>query len=128
MTLTRDTKHLSGNSRQRTGGGRRAGRAAKNSKAGKAGLVIVNGCFSGLEITLSRAKTTLGRDIGCDICLDHSFVSEEHAVITRVDGYYALEDLNSRHGTSVNGREVHKIRLNNGDLIGIGGFEIRFHE
>lgn len=126
--MTRDTKHLSGNSRSRTGGGRRAGHPAKKAKAGMARLVIVNGCFSGLEINLSRAKTILGRDIGCDICLDHSFVSEEHAVITRIEGYYALEDLNSRHGTSINGREVHKIRLNNGDLIGIGSFEIRFHE
>lgn len=126
--MTRNTRHLSGNSRANAGERRRAGRAAKNAKTGKARLVIVSGCFSGLEINLSRAKTTLGRDIGCDICLDHSFVSEEHAVITRIEGYYALEDLNSRHGTSVNGREVHKIRLKNGDLIGIGSFEIRFHE
>lgn len=125
-TLTRNTKHFSGNTGLKTGGHSR--RSPRGEKNGKARLVIVNGCFSGLEMSLGKAKTTLGSDIGCDICLDHSFVSEEHATISRTDGYYVLEDLNSRHGTSINGNEVHRIRLKNGDLIGIGNFEIRFHE
>ncbi len=95
-------------------------------KSDGAGITITNGCFSGLEISLKKHTTMLGSDISCDICLDHSFVSDQHATITKVNGYYVLEDLNSRHGTSINGNEVHKIKLKKGDLIGIGNFELRF--
>ncbi|MBU8920316.1 MAG: FHA domain-containing protein [Bacteroidales bacterium] len=95
-------------------------------KNGRAGITITNGCFSGLEIPLKKDTTVLGSDISCDVCLDHSFVSDQHATITKSDNYYVLEDLNSRHGTSINGNEVHKTKLKKGDLIGIGNFELRF--
>ncbi|HSG29413.1 MAG TPA: FHA domain-containing protein [Candidatus Krumholzibacterium sp.] len=88
----------------------------------------MNGCFSGLEIAVDKDSTLLGRDVDCDICLDHSFVSPQHASITRSGDFFVLEDLNSRHGTSVGGREVHRIRLKNGDIIGIGNFQIRFRQ
>ena len=107
----------------------RSGSTKKNHSKRKnrsADITITNGCFSGLEISLKNNTTVLGSDISCDICLDHSFVSDQHATITKTDGYYVLEDLNSRHGTSINGTEVHKIKLKKGDLIGIGNFELRF--
>jgi pSer/pThr/pTyr-binding forkhead associated (FHA) protein len=102
--------------------------AKTNSKRknGSAGITITNGCFSGLDISLKKNTTILGSDISCDICLDHSFVSDQHATITKTEGYYVLEDLNSRHGTSINGNEIHKIKLKKGDLIGIGNFMLRF--
>lgn len=89
-------------------------------------LVIMSGCFSGLEISLEKKRISLGRNVECDICLDHSFVSEEHATITKSGGQFILEDLNSRHGTSINGKEIHKVRLKKGNIIGIGDFKIRF--
>jgi pSer/pThr/pTyr-binding forkhead associated (FHA) protein len=100
----------------------------RNKKAnGRRGvLTITNGCFAGLEIVLRKQKTSLGRAVSCDICLDHAFVNDEHAIIRRSNGGYEIEDLNSRHGTSVNGKEIHKRPLKRGDMIAIGTFELRF--
>ena len=89
-------------------------------------IEITNGCFSGLKIEISKKTTLLGRNVDCDICLDHSFVSPEHAQIIMENKSYFLEDLNSRHGTNINGKEIHKIKINNGDLIGIGNYELKF--
>ncbi|MBN2070088.1 MAG: FHA domain-containing protein [Candidatus Krumholzibacteriota bacterium] len=107
-------------------GNRKSSKRKKSSEGKKAAVEIVNGCFSGLVIDITGKTTTFGSDIDCDICLDHSFVSSEHAVITGESGSYYLEDLNSRHGTSIGGREIHKVKLNSGDLIGIGNFQLKF--
>lgn len=98
----------------------------KRNKRKKAKLVILNGCFEGLEIQLSKKITTLGRSIECDICLDDSLVSNEHAEIVSSDDGFILNDLNSRNGSTINGNEVHNHKLKNGDIIGIGNFRIRF--
>ena len=89
-------------------------------------LTITNGCFAGLEIPLKKPSTSLGSAVSCDICLDHAFVAGEHAVIHKSNGGYEIEDLNSRHGTSVNGEVVHKRPLKRGDRIVIGTFELKF--
>jgi pSer/pThr/pTyr-binding forkhead associated (FHA) protein len=89
-------------------------------------LTITNGCFEGLEISIKKQKTSLGRAVSCDICLDQGFVAEEHAIIRESNGRYEIEDLNSRHGTSINGEEVHKHVLKRGDKITIGMFELKF--
>jgi pSer/pThr/pTyr-binding forkhead associated (FHA) protein len=91
-----------------------------------ASITITNGCFAGLEIPLRKQCTTLGRAVSCDICLDHAFVSEEHAVVRRSNGGFVIEDLNSRHGTSVNGKEIHTSPLKRGDKVSIGTFELKF--
>lgn len=89
-------------------------------------LTITNGCFAGLTITLKKQNTSLGRAVSCDICLDHGFVADEHAIIHKSNGRYEIEDLNSRHGTSINGKEVHRHALKRGDRIMIGNFELKF--
>ena len=99
----------------------KAGKPAKNAT-----LTIQNGCFAGLVIELKKAKTLLGRDLGCDICLDDSLVSSEHAAVVQSDGGYVIEDLNSRNGTCVNGESVQRRKLKHGETIAIGNFLIRF--
>jgi pSer/pThr/pTyr-binding forkhead associated (FHA) protein len=100
---------------------------AEARAAGKnASLTITNSCFAGLEIALKKRRVTLGRKLDCDICLDDSLVSEEHAAITRGDGGFFIEDLNSRNGLTLNGREVHQKKLRNGDTIEIGSFRLKF--
>ena len=89
-------------------------------------LTITSGCFAGLEISIKKQNTSLGSAVSCDICLDHGFVADEHAIIRKSNGQYDIEDLNTRHGTSVNGEEVHKRTLKRGDRITIGTFELRF--
>lgn len=100
--------------------------ARKRKTTKNATLTIQNGCFAGLEILLRKARMILGRDVGCDICLDDSLVSDEHASISRSGKDYVLEDLNSRNGTSVNGERINRKKLRNGEMISIGNFSLRF--
>jgi pSer/pThr/pTyr-binding forkhead associated (FHA) protein len=117
----------------RRGGGRSAvldtdprRKVKKGMNARCAAVTITNGCFAGLEIPLRKQTTSLGRAVSCDICLDHAFVADEHATITRSNGSYMIEDLNTRHGTSINGEEIHRRPLKRGDRIVIGAFELKF--
>jgi NADPH-dependent 2,4-dienoyl-CoA reductase/sulfur reductase-like enzyme/pSer/pThr/pTyr-binding forkhead associated (FHA) protein len=50
----------------------------------------------------STGATTIGRQAGVDLLLDHASVSRRHAQISPVDGHYVLRDLGSSNGTSVN--------------------------
>jgi len=102
------------------------GKIKKSTAAFKGSLTITNGCFAGLEIPLKKKKTVLGRNIDCDICLDDSLVSDEHAEIVRTSEGFVLNDLNSRNGVTINGVEAHNQRLKNGDMIQIGNFIMRF--
>lgn len=100
---------------------------AERKSAGRiAKLTITNSWFAGLEIILKKRRTILGRNVTCDVCLDDSLVSEQHASITKTDDGYLVEDLNSRHGLQLNGKEVHQKTLRNGDTIAIGNFELKF--
>ncbi len=99
--------------------------AGKKTKE-NATLTILNGCFSGLGITIKKAKTVLGSDLSCDVCLDDSLVSSEHAVIRKTDKDYTLEDLSSQNGTHLNGKRINQAKLHKGDMITIGDFEIKF--
>lgn len=89
-------------------------------------LTITNSIFAGLEVVLKKRRITLGKNIGCDICLDDSLVSEEHASITKTDAGYVIEDLNSRNGITLNGKETHQRKLRKGDTIEIGNFRLKF--
>jgi pSer/pThr/pTyr-binding forkhead associated (FHA) protein len=100
--------------------------ASRRTGAKIATLTIQNGCFAGLEISLKKKKTILGRDLACDICLDDSLVSNEHAMVVREGEKYSLEDLNSRNGTYVNGTAVQKRTLKHGEMISIGDFSLKF--
>jgi pSer/pThr/pTyr-binding forkhead associated (FHA) protein len=102
------------------------GLAEAKANGKNARLTITNSCFAGLEIALKKRKITLGRRLDCDICLDDSLVSDEHAVIMRTDGGFFIEDLNSRNGLALNGKEVHQRKLRNGDMIDIGSFKLKF--
>lgn len=102
------------------------GLAEKRCEPKNARLTIVNSWFAGLEIALKKKKTTLGRNIRCDVCLDDSLVSDEHAAIMRTDGGYVIEDLNSRNGLTLNGKGVHLRKLRSGDTIEIGSFRMKF--
>jgi len=72
------------------------------------------------DIPLARERMTIGRRADNDICLPLPTVSAEHAaVITVLDDSF-LEDLGSRNGTLVNGKEVKKHFLRDHDEIDIG--------
>jgi pSer/pThr/pTyr-binding forkhead associated (FHA) protein len=76
---------------------------------------------------LQRGENLLGRSRDCRVRVDSTGVSRRHARIT-IDGDAALiEDCGSRNGTWVGGnRTSGRVRLRDGDDIGIAGIPMRF--
>jgi len=75
--------------------------------------------------TLSEGQYQIGRADSCDICLKSSRVSKQHGVIVIKGSQAAILDSGSSNGTFVNGILIKKQRLNYGDVIGIGDYQIR---
>ena len=73
-----------------------------------------------LRIQVSRNPFLIGRLPACDLTLRDSRISRRHARIRLKDGAYSIEDLDSRHGLTVNGETVQRCRLIVGDRIGFG--------
>ena len=82
----------------------------------------------GEEHVLDSAPITLGRSGQNDIALpDDDFASSAHARIEpRRDGVW-IEDIGSTNGTFVNGERIDQARrLQTGDVVRIGGTDLRF--
>ncbi|MFQ5742671.1 MAG: HD domain-containing phosphohydrolase [Acidobacteriota bacterium] len=62
----------------------------------------------------------LGRDLSCDLALTHPSISRRHAVIYHDEGGFRIED-NSTNGLFVNGAQVQRHRLADGDQLVLGG-------
>ncbi len=73
-------------------------------------------------------RAAIGRGAQCDLILAGNDISRQHAVIQRENGAYVLMDNHSLNGTFLNHKKIKKEYLNDGDLIGIGHFSIRFFQ
>ena len=83
-------------------------------------LELKSGPRSGERVALRAGRIVIGRHPACDIVIDASAVSRQHAAVTIHDGLATVEDLRSRNGTLYNGRPLtaaHK--LADGDQIQI---------
>jgi DNA-binding winged helix-turn-helix (wHTH) protein len=70
---------------------------------------------------LTQGQNVIGRTDEADICVDRTEVSRCHAMITVQGTSAVIEDLGSKNGTYVNGRQIDgPTALNNGDEIWIG--------
>jgi serine phosphatase RsbU (regulator of sigma subunit) len=69
-------------------------------------LVLQNNNGPGQVIQLAKSEMIIGRRADCDIVLDNSGVSREHARIQLNDGNHFVIDLNSRNQTKVNEKRV----------------------
>lgn len=68
-------------------------------------LELKSGSRSGERLTLRPGRLVIGRHPACDIIIDASAVSRQHAAITIQEGHHTtIEDLRSRNGTVLNGR------------------------
>ncbi|WP_371370928.1 FHA domain-containing protein [Sporomusa aerivorans] len=69
----------------------------------------------------------IGRSEHNDITINDSFISHEHACISRSRHNYLLADLNSTNGTLLNGRRIEEeTALVNEDTIQIGAVTFKF--
>ena len=78
------------------------------------------------EVTLNRPRMLLGRDPGCDISLDSTYLSRFQNLFVQTENGWMLIDLNSTNGCFVNGRRVREHRLRDGDSISVGHHQLKF--
>jgi pSer/pThr/pTyr-binding forkhead associated (FHA) protein len=79
----------------------------------------------GTKIELSTAEVSLGRagqTYHPDIAFSSQYISRHHAVITMNENQYSITDLNSKHGTKINDRNLNPdqaYQIQNGDRISL---------
>lgn len=79
-------------------------------------------------IALGGERTVIGRLQSCDVCLGDANASRQHAAIEREGSGWVLVDLGSTNGTLLNGEQVDRVRLRDGDIITVGVSRIAYHE
>jgi pSer/pThr/pTyr-binding forkhead associated (FHA) protein len=83
-------------------------------------------------IVLCNEKTMIGRrqlELGIDLQLPAFFVNRQHALVTRLEGAYWIDDLASRNGTFLNNTLLrHRARLSDGDQIRITDYVLLFRD
>ena len=91
-------------------------------------LLVVGGPATPRAYTLSGNETIIGRADECAVLIQgDGTVSRRHARITLQGNQATLEDLQSSHGTALNGQPVHQpVPLNTGDAVRVGQTELRF--
>jgi len=67
-----------------------------------------------------KETITIGRENNSDIQINNLGVSKKHASITRQNGSYFIEDLNSTNGTLLNNEKITKAGLSGKDVVTIG--------
>jgi pSer/pThr/pTyr-binding forkhead associated (FHA) protein len=84
-------------------------------------LICVHGNNLQDEFELKEGTNRIGRAPTSDIVIFDKRCSRNHCEIYRRGKYYSIEDLSSRHGTTVNGKPLtkrHELRI--GDRIHMG--------
>jgi len=92
-------------------------------------FTVVTGLEPGKQLKLGFNKSAvIGRSPDCDLCIDDSEVSSIHAEIEFNNGVLAINDLNSKNGTLINGVPIHTVHyLQDNDQIIIGRTELRLN-
>jgi pSer/pThr/pTyr-binding forkhead associated (FHA) protein len=77
---------------------------------------------------LMRCAVTIGRSPRNDVPIaGDQAVSRHHALIVEIQGNFYLEDIGSRNGTAVNGKQIStRTLLNAGDEISMGLTQLVF--
>jgi len=94
--------------------------------ASRAFLVVQTDGAAPARFDLGGALIAIGRAADNDVILDDPQVSRHHCQLKLQHGAYGFVDLQSRNGSTVNGRPVEEIALADGDRIRIGSTSIEF--
>ena len=88
-------------------------------------LVVISGGDMGMRKSVDRTLL-VGRDPACDLVLTDALVSSRHALLEDRGDCWALIDLDSTNGTSVNGTKGKEFVLSPNDKIVFGKTVARF--
>jgi hypothetical protein len=78
-----------------------------------------------LPADLMQARVVIGRSSACALVLGDDTVSRRHAELRLEGGRWLLRDLGSANGTFVNGRQVVEAEVRPGDVVHLGGAQLR---
>lgn len=90
-------------------------------------LIVRKGPQPGERFYLDRPALTVGRDPSSDIFLNDMTVSRAHATLEVVGGRATVRDAGSLNGTYVNGVCVDEAKLDDGDVVQVGTFQMVYH-
>lgn len=85
-----------------------------------AALIVVNPSGNRTRVPIDPVPFTVGRHADNHLVLRDNRASRFHLRISLQNGEYVVEDLDSRHGITVNGERVSRRELRNGDAIEFG--------
>jgi len=88
------------------------------AKSGSRGLQII--VDNGQSYDFGTGRISIGRDDSCDITLDRSMVSRNHAELNFSKGRIKFADLGSTNGSFLNGNQVQSADINEGDTLVVG--------
>ena len=97
-------------------------KASRIARAGlpPAALVVLHPSGQRTRTAIETLPFLIGRQPDNHLVLRDNRASRTHARIISENGHYVLEDLDSRHGTFVNGERVKRHILRNSDRIDLG--------
>jgi phosphoserine phosphatase RsbU/P len=77
-------------------------------------------------LSLNHTPYTVGRKVDRDLVIADPRVSREHASIVSENGEFFVVDLNSKHGTFVNGEKVDRHKLQRNDRLEFGARDVAY--
>ena len=86
---------------------------------------VESGFYQGLEWSLDRPSTVIGRGGNADLILSEATISRAHAMIGFKGTTLFVQDLDSTNGTLVNGAREHQVELHDGDELRMGRLVLR---
>lgn len=89
-------------------------------------LTIAEGKERGKEFVFDQTSVVIGRTSDCDVILYDPGVSRKHARIYAEGPAWMVEDMGSSNGTKVNGNQVKKQKLADGDALSLGPVVFEF--
>ena len=77
-------------------------------------------------VPITHWENVIGRSHSCDVNINYTTISRNHAVLTRYDdGSWTITDTDSKSGVQVNGKPVSISVVNPGDTISVGGVDMK---
>ncbi len=92
---------------------------------------IIKGTYQGQRMSLEHGELLIGREIEGEGALSfpdtEMSISTEHAVFRKNRGDYWIQDLSSKNGTFVNGKQKMIAQLSDGDEVMLGDVVFKVH-